>query len=219
MSTIVREIELGKGRIKIFLDSYEHGIRKREKLFIAKKSDKEALAEYRRMAKIVASKRELELQAKENGVVPLTKQRKDLLTFFQEVMETKSGSTRDSYQSTLLQLKAFAAKKGVSGFLFSDVNVMWFEESKRLLSEKLAKKTIEVYGSLVKHVLRLAARNGPLQLALLEQFKVEKAPQHKRDYLPCRNLKPCRAPQSILWLGTALSPKSTRKKSGYSFSE
>ena len=145
----MRRWKLTKGE-SLYLDIYDRGQRAREPLGILLDGNKASDAEKLRMAEILRSRRELELMARDQGIVTAQAGQISLVDY---ALTSDSPALRRS----LPRLKAFFQNVQLRA-----VSLDQLERYQKALQEKLANSTVETYINALVAVFNRAVRDGLL---------------------------------------------------------
>lgn len=151
----LREKKLNNGSRSLYLDIYHHGKRTYDYLKLYLTGDKTQDAETRRIAETIRSKREIELQASEHGIMPSHVRQANFIEYFKVLSDEKNHS---SWNATYLQLNEYTAGHLAFGALTPEM----VEGFKKWLLGRVHTNTAHLYFSKFKSGLTCAVREGKL---------------------------------------------------------
>ena len=151
----LREKKLSNGDRSLYLDIYHHGKRTYDYLKLYLTGDKTQDAETRRIAETIRSRREIELQASEHGIMPAHIRGANFVDYFKVLSDEKNHS---SWNATYLQLNEYTKGSLTFGALTPDM----VEGFRNYLLGKVHANTAHLYFSKFKAGLSRAVREGKL---------------------------------------------------------
>ena len=215
----LRKKEISGNRQSLYLDFYpaitnpDTGkLTRREflKLYIFDKPknqiEKDCNKETLQLAENIRAKRQLEIQANDFGFITAkTKAKIDFVHFFKEIVESKTGTNKNSWQTVYNYLEMFTD----GNLPISELNVNFCNDFRSYLltakrqrgiqSERITENSARTYFSKFKSALKQAYKKGLTDKDLSTLVDGVKEPETKREYLTLEELQklseiPCTIP-------------------------
>lgn len=178
----LREKKLSNGDRSLYLDIYHHGKRTYDYLKLYLTGDRQQDTETRRIAETIRSKREIELQASEHGIMPAHVRQANFVEYFKALKEEKNHS---SWNATYLQLKEYTGGHLAFGALTPEK----VEGFRNYLLGKVGANTAHLYFSKFKAALSRAVREGKLVKSPAANVQGIKQEDSERVFLTLDDLR------------------------------
>ena len=157
MSVKLRKRALPSGKVQLYLDVYQSGSRHTEALGMYLNGDRESNKELMQLAQQIRTKRELELQADTNGLVPSFKRKTSFIAFYRALVEKKtSPNTRMSWNNAL---KHFIDCLG-DAVTFANLSKEQLQKFKSYLNNQVSVNSSQIYFARIKTALYQAVKDG-----------------------------------------------------------
>ena len=168
--------------------------------------DKQSNNETKQLAENIRAKRQIEIQAENYGFLNTKlKAETDFVQYFKQIVESKTGHTKDNWQTALNYFEMFTGGKlsisNLNQKLCNDFReyLLTAKRQRGIQSEHISQSSARAYYSKFKAVLKQAYKKGLIDIDLSTRIDGISQPEVQREYLTLEQLQalantPCSKP-------------------------
>lgn len=151
---MLRRKKIGSGRVSLYLDLYQGGVRQYDFPNLYLTSDKDTNKETLRLARSITAKRQLEIQSTEHGFILHFKRKANFVEYFEELTKDRKAD-KQNWECVLKSLEVFTKRV----IPFSGITEQWVEDYKAFLLSRLKPDTASFYFAIIKGSLSKSVRD------------------------------------------------------------